>query len=215
MPVFIKKNYVKKSAIVNNQWMRWMMLITVALHFSCNKGKIPEDILPPEKMQLVMWDLIQVDEFAKNYIVMDSTKNLKKESEKLFEQVFFLHKITREKFNKSFAWYQGRPDMNKIVFDSLGAFTGRKRADLYKPLDSAGRVESPHEGHGQAIQHPFQHLVKLQPVADSLQRPVQGVPTQDSVSKKIQEQQMRKQLPLRRLPAQQQNRNPLKPVATN
>ncbi len=101
--------------------MRIIISILVISFFSAciNKNKIPGDVLPQQKMRVVMWDLMRADEFVNNYILKDSTLNSKSESAKLYEQVFQMHRTSQAEFKKSLSFYQSRPDLLKAVTDSF------------------------------------------------------------------------------------------------
>ena len=91
------------------------------IFFSCSdKNKIPNNVLPKSEMQDVMWDIIRADEFVTAYIWKnDSTVNRLNESTDLYEQIFSIHKITREKFQKSLSFYRDHPVLLKEIIDSL------------------------------------------------------------------------------------------------
>ncbi|MGN6418818.1 MAG: DUF4296 domain-containing protein, partial [Pseudobacter sp.] len=66
------------------------------------------------------------------------------ETLKLYDQVFQVHKITREEFVKSYKFYLSRPDISKVMFDSIASRANRKREEQYNkppetpvPSDSA------------------------------------------------------------------------------
>ena len=87
---------------------------------SCtSKGKIPGDILAPQKMVSILWDMMRADEFVLNYTRRDSTTSLKDKSTRLYTEVFKIHKISRARFEKSIDFYNLHPDLFKIVLDSL------------------------------------------------------------------------------------------------
>jgi hypothetical protein len=113
----------------------------ITLFIACtNKDKIPSDVLPRDEMEKVMWDMIQADRFSSQFLERDSVakKNLKTETFKLYEKVFQLHKITREEFVHSFKFYLDRPDINRVLFDSLSARANRRRTEVYTSgVDSA------------------------------------------------------------------------------
>jgi hypothetical protein len=94
--------------------------------------KIPADILPKEKMQEVLWDMIQADRYATIFLSKDSSKNIKEETFDLYEQVFSIHKITRQEFVKSMKYYLDRPDISQVMLDSLATQANRKRDEIYK-----------------------------------------------------------------------------------
>lgn len=101
----------------------------------CGNNKTPSGVLPPEKMQDVLWDLIRVDELAMEKRAADSAFVLEKESEKMYQQVFAMHGTDKQTFEKSFSFYKGRPDLSKTIFDSL-INEGNREKELLRKADS-------------------------------------------------------------------------------
>lgn len=96
------------------------LLFTLFFLFSCtDKDKIPKDILPKEKMQAVLWSMISAGEFLNSYIVNKDSVDKVAESSKIYGQVFQVHHITKEEFDKSYLYYREHPDLMKVVLDSL------------------------------------------------------------------------------------------------
>jgi hypothetical protein len=89
------------------------------LLISCSKSKVPSGILEPEKMQLVLWDYIRADVFANEFIRKDSSKNVELESARLQQQVFQLHKVTKEQFYKSYQYYLTHQLIMKEMMDTM------------------------------------------------------------------------------------------------
>jgi hypothetical protein len=111
-----------------------LYFIAANLAACSDRSSIPSDIIPPDSMQKIMKDVIIAGEYSAQYIVKDSLKPDKiKASEDLMETVFKIHHTTREEFKKSLSFYESRPDLNKIIFDSLAADANRHRAELYAP----------------------------------------------------------------------------------
>lgn len=79
-------------------------------------------------MQNIFWDMIRGDLLAQEIIKNDSTKNLKTESFAITEKIFSIHKINRDKFEKSIAFYEKHPGLMKVMFDSLNAVQTRKHS---------------------------------------------------------------------------------------
>src|SRR6185295_4458215 len=116
--------------------MRGLSLCLLALLFSVyacsDKQYIPADVIPKEKMEKVMWDMIVADRYSALFLAKDSAKiNVKTETLKLYEQVFQINKISKEEFLKSFNFYLSRPDIGKVIFDSLAVRTARQRPGMY------------------------------------------------------------------------------------
>ena len=92
---------------------------------------IPEKIIPQKEMQTILWDLLLADRYTSQYIAKDTTKKIKIENLKLYDQVFQIHKITKAQFIESFDFYLQRPDLTKVMFDSLSAGANSKRGEVY------------------------------------------------------------------------------------
>src|SRR4051812_49176508 len=101
----------------------WILFILFA--GACSGSKIPDDILPPDKMKKVIFDLMRADEFVNVYVLKDTAKKRNVEAIKMYQQVFTIHNITKEKFFNSFKYYQGHPDQNKVLFDSLTSWANK------------------------------------------------------------------------------------------
>jgi|SRR5688572_292709 len=95
--------------------------LAVITFIACNKGdNVPKGVLEREQMQAVMWDILQADEFLKDYMLnKDTTLNDTLESIKIYERVFRFHKTTRDVFDSSFSYYRTHPKLMKEVLDSL------------------------------------------------------------------------------------------------
>ena len=87
-------------------------------------------------MAKIIWDLMQVDEFVSGYLANDTSKNIKVERVKLYQKVFQVHQVSEKEFSKSFKYYSGRPDIMKVLFDTLGSRAERERQKIYMPRDS-------------------------------------------------------------------------------
>jgi Domain of unknown function (DUF4296) len=100
-----------------------------------NKDKTPPGIIARDSMPRILWDVIVADQFSKQFILKDSAKiNTRLETMKLYQQVFQLHHITRDEFQKSYQFYIARPDLMKIIFDSLSVYSNKQRQEIYKPI---------------------------------------------------------------------------------
>ena len=68
-----------------------------------------------------MWDLIRTDIYVSDFLSKDSTINREESRLKMYEQVYRLHSTSKEALKKSLAYYQSRPDLLKVITDSLRA----------------------------------------------------------------------------------------------
>jgi hypothetical protein len=108
-----------------------------------NKDRVPGGVLSKEKMRAVLWDIIQAERFTATYVAKDSSKNIKVENFKLYSQIFSIHDVTKDEFIKSYNFYLSRPDMARMIFDSLAARANRQREEMYKsqkPAADSGKT---------------------------------------------------------------------------
>ena len=118
-----------------------ILIFTVCL-LSC-KSSVPKDVLPPKKMQSVLWDVMQADEMAEYYSAKDSTFNSLSKHADYYQQIFFIHKITKEDFTKSLDYYENHPARFKPIIDSLQSFGERlQRADSVKKAKTPAITDS-------------------------------------------------------------------------
>lgn len=96
-----------------------------------NKDKIPSSILPREKMDSVLWDMLRAGEFVNGYVQATDTGAARgSKSVAVYEEVLRVHKISRGQFDESFAWYRAHPDQMKRLLDTLAKrpYTGDSTA---------------------------------------------------------------------------------------
>lgn len=114
--------------------MRIILFIFCFITFvACSSDPVPANVLKPEKMQKVVSELIQVDEFMTNFVIKDSSIDVKKKRSILYEQTFRVNGITKNEFYKSYRYYQERPDLQKALFDTINNRANRMKVN-------AGRV---------------------------------------------------------------------------
>ena len=101
-------------------------IIALLLFFSCKqKTKVPDNILPVDKMEKVLMDMMLADEFY-NQKQIDSATIDSFSRTNLYKAVFTLHKTNKEEFRKSLNFYESHPDLLKTVFDSLHSKANKK-----------------------------------------------------------------------------------------
>jgi hypothetical protein len=156
---------------------------------SCtDKDKIPPGVLGQDKMEKVLWDMIQAERYT-NTFMKDSAQNIKEETFKLYAQVFSIHNISKDQFIKSYKFYMSRPDIARPMFDSLATKANRRREEMYK-----GKTPSTTEPQPPANQP---QPAPSQPAQPQPVQP-QATPAQP-VKPMLKDPQLRKRLPLRHL----------------
>ncbi len=98
-----------------------ILLITILLiSFSCeNKNNISNDLIQPDKMRVILWDVIKAEAMATELVRRDSNRNFMEETAVLQKNIFAIHKISKESFQKSFNFYTSRPAIMSVLMDSL------------------------------------------------------------------------------------------------
>ena len=113
--------------------MRKIVLACVLLFclLSCKKkDEFPKNILPREKMQAVLWDIIRTGEFVNLYILpKDTTHNSRLVDQKWYDKVYSLHKVSEADFKRSYLYYRQHPTLMLQVLDSIA----KQKADPPKP----------------------------------------------------------------------------------
>jgi len=102
----------------------------------CGKKEKPSgEILPEDKMQAVLWDMMRADHFLNNYMIVKDTSLKKKEASiKQYNQILQIHKISEETFKKSFAYYRSNPKMMWMMMDSLSRMQDDAPTQKIKPV---------------------------------------------------------------------------------
>lgn len=124
--------------------------VMMVLLIACStKDKVPGNVLPPAKMQAVLWDMMRADQFLSDYVLnRDTSTNKEKESIKLYSRIFTFHNISREEFKISFNYYRSHPKalqplMDSMSKQSLAAPTLPVLADTVKLADTLPQQVQP------------------------------------------------------------------------
>lgn len=101
--------------------MRLTVFICLAAVYSLSSCGIrnDKDILPEEKMQSVIWKLIQADVYTSEYLSKDSGVNASLGNAKLQKEIFEKENITKKQFQESYDYYVAHPAMMKNIFDTV------------------------------------------------------------------------------------------------
>jgi ribosomal protein S8 len=115
--------------------MRSLFLLFLLLFFACsNKPHVPKGILPPDKMQAVLLDMLKADEYINQFGNIDTiTTNIDKRKG-FYQAVLKTHKTNQKELKKSFDYYQNRPDLLQVVLDSMRQDASRK--PVVKSIDT-------------------------------------------------------------------------------
>lgn len=103
----------------------FFLIFCSVLVFSCKNSS--KDVLSPDKMEKILWDITQADIFTQDFISKDSAKNLTAENLKLQQKIFAKHKTDRKFFYRSYEYYIKHEELLKPILDSMVAKNGRIR----------------------------------------------------------------------------------------
>ena len=94
--------------------MLWLVFV------SCGSDtKVPSDILQPDEMSNILWDIMRSQTLGYKIARKDSSVHEAIEVKALSQKVFKIYKIDSTYFNKSYNWYIQHPTILKVIFDSM------------------------------------------------------------------------------------------------
>lgn len=92
-------------------------------------------------MKELLRDMMQADIFVNDYVISRNPA-LNKDSVRIasYSEVFAIHKISKETFQKSFAYYKTHPLQLKTVMDSISIATAPTQ--IVSPIDVSDTVQT-------------------------------------------------------------------------
>jgi hypothetical protein len=113
------------------------VVLSLVVFTACSSRPVPEGVLAPDQMRPIVYDLIRSDELVNNFLLRDTSLEADEQHIKMYEQVFKIHKTSRDEFYKSLRYYQAHPDVNKLLLDSLLSYANRQQNALHKSADTS------------------------------------------------------------------------------
>jgi hypothetical protein len=87
---------------------------------SCRDKKgLPADILPPDKMRDILWDMISASQYLSLYVLPKDSVDKLAASAKVYGRVFQVYKISKGQFDRSYSYYREHDVLLKPILDSL------------------------------------------------------------------------------------------------
>ena len=126
-------------------------LICLILISCSGRNTVPSDIIKPNKMQSILWDVMRAQVLSTEIARKDSSINEVAEIKILNQKIFELYNITAPDFDKSYSWYTSHPDVMRAIFDSLNNKNQRenelKMKQKYQPkkIDSLKKYRKKYE----------------------------------------------------------------------
>ena len=105
----------------------FLCFICITILAGCNGPATEKQMIPVDSMRLIIWDMMKADEWFARTIIKDSNAIKTREDIKMYEQVFKVYGISKDRFYKSYRYYESNPVVYKTMIDSLDALAGRER----------------------------------------------------------------------------------------
>ncbi len=86
---------------------------------SCSSEQTPAGILPPDKMERVLWDQLRADAYTTTFVSKDSTKNQQQVNLELQQKIFLKDHTDKESFYRSYRYYLNHGEMMRDILDSM------------------------------------------------------------------------------------------------
>lgn len=104
------------------------VLILIFCLVGCkDKNGLPSDILKPDKMQQVFWNIVQAESFTTKFIVKDPLKNAGIENAKMQQQIFAINKVSKDQFYNSYTYYTAHVELMRALLDSITSIAEREK----------------------------------------------------------------------------------------
>lgn len=119
---------------------RHFFVVLLVFVLACSSEKtVPANILAPDKMQALLWDLFRASNFVTSYqLPADTTLQRNKEQVKWYNRVLHLHQVTETQFKSSMQYYKTHPNFLATIMDSLSR---KNQTPIVKPKLEAKRLE--------------------------------------------------------------------------
>lgn len=113
--------------------MRKIVFIGFALFLlaACSDNRrIPSTVMPPEKFEAILTDVLLADALTLERSFKDTAVKITDENAAYFLKVFELHGVSKNEFMKSYNFYLQRPDLLKIITDSVSSTLDKRNLQL-------------------------------------------------------------------------------------
>ena len=127
----------------------WMLLLLAACS---DNRRIPSTIIQPEKFEAILTDVLLADALTLERSFKDSAVKISDENAAYFLKVFQLHGVSKNEFMKSYNFYLQRPDLLKVITDSISSVLNQRNLqlsiDTSKPKPNGNNFKKTGAGNG-------------------------------------------------------------------
>jgi hypothetical protein len=107
--------------------MKNTILLGLLVLSSCKVATQQSGQLDINKMKIVVWQLMQVDEYYARVSLVDSTWILNRKNVEMYQQVFDLNKVDRTTFYNKMNYLERHPIEFKQLMDSVNEVSKREK----------------------------------------------------------------------------------------
>ena len=125
--------------------LRFFLICGMAL--SCSQGdELPKGVLGAKKMGEVMTDIALAESYIENYSTKKANGPRDSAISREVDKVLAMHGVSQETFRNSYKFYKSRPDIFRVILDSVVIENQRYQEKLHrmaKPGPPAGTPPPP------------------------------------------------------------------------
>ncbi|MFD0941594.1 DUF4296 domain-containing protein [Pedobacter boryungensis] len=108
----------------------FVILILCALLYACKPG-IPKDLIQPDKMEKVLYDIHIVDGYSASFANADSSKKV---ISSLYKGIYKKYGIDSALYNQSLDYYYKHPDVMKTMYDNISLNLNKEKEGLSRTI---------------------------------------------------------------------------------
>jgi hypothetical protein len=113
--------------------MKKIFVVLFIFVFSCQYKANQENKIPFDKMKVILYQLVQADEYYSRTSILDSSLLKDKKNIQFYKQIFELNKVDKDDFYTTLSYYQKRPTECKELMDSAYELSKREKLQLKIP----------------------------------------------------------------------------------
>lgn len=113
--------------------MRNYITILLFSLLSCTTNHKEKEQLSTDKMKVIIWQLMQADEYYTRASLVDSSMKINKINIQLYQQIFDLNKVSSQQFYNTIDYLEKHPIQFKEVMDSVTALSKREKSPTITP----------------------------------------------------------------------------------
>lgn len=111
---------------------RFMIMLGMFLLAACGgKDQLPEGVLGETRMRAVMKDVLLAESYAESLAMTDTVNTRDQIISKELSKVMAVHKISQNDFRRSLDFYKQRPDLFKVIIDSIQSEAKRNQERVF------------------------------------------------------------------------------------